>query len=169
MRPVAKATLCQPARIRLGIRRRLQRLHQAATRSRQPRPMVSTKPSPPGAVPHIPGLRAAQRRNAPSRAAAGLCSHRCRAARQSPKEAAKAIDEARRINERPVEGFVKSADTAAQRVESLRDEAAAADLAAKSGMSLAQAVEAVHIAKLQEQQTQLLGNEEAVLAIQRDR
>lgn len=87
---------------------------------------------------------------------------------KAQKEAAKAIDEARRINERLVEGFVKSADTAAQRVESLRDEAAAADLAAKSGMSLAQAVEAVHIAKLQEQQTQLLGNEEAVLAIQRE-
>ena len=87
---------------------------------------------------------------------------------KAQKEAAKAIEEARRINERLVDGYVKSADSAAQRVEALRDEAAAADLAASSGMSLAQAVEAVHIAKLQEQQTQLLGNEEAVIAIQRE-
>ena len=87
---------------------------------------------------------------------------------EATKAQAKASEDAARAYGQWIGAFERSANAAADSVQSMRDEEAAAAIAAEGYYSLAQAVQVVEIARLQERQAALLGNEDAVLAIQRE-
>lgn len=84
------------------------------------------------------------------------------------KAQAKASEEAARAHIKYVESFAKGANAAQQQADQLRTEEAAAAIAADGYYSLAQAIELVTIARLEEQQQGLLGNEDAYLAVQKE-
>lgn len=84
------------------------------------------------------------------------------------KSQAKISEEAARAHLKFVESFGKGASSAQQQIDHLKTEEAAATIAANGYYSLAQAIELVHIARLEEQQQGLLGNEEAYLAVQKE-
>jgi len=84
------------------------------------------------------------------------------------KAQAKASEEAAKAHLKYVESFGKGAAAAQQQADQLRTEEAAAAIAADGYYSLAQAIELVTIARLEEQQQGLLGNEEAYLAVQKE-
>lgn len=84
------------------------------------------------------------------------------------KAQAKASEEAARAHLKYVESFGKGAAAAQQQADQLRTEEAAAAIAAAGYYSLAQAIELVTIARLEEKRDGLLGNEEAYLAVQKE-
>jgi len=84
------------------------------------------------------------------------------------KAQAKASEEAAKAHLKYVESFAKGANAAQQQADQLRTEEAAAAIAAGGYYSLAQAIELVTIARLEEQQKGLLGNEDAYLAVQKE-
>lgn len=89
---------------------------------------------------------------------------------EANKQAAKAYEEVTKSYERQVEQLQKSASGVADQVQKLKDEEAAALLAAAGNISLAQAIQQVTIARLQEQQAAeaKAGNQEAVDAIEKE-
>lgn len=84
------------------------------------------------------------------------------------KAQAKASEEATKAHLKYVESFGKGAAAAQQQADQLRTEEAAAAIAADGYYSLAQAIELVTIARLEEKRDGLLGNEEAYLAVQKE-
>jgi len=84
------------------------------------------------------------------------------------KAQAKASEEAAKAHLKYVESFGKGAAAAQQQADQLRTEEAAAVIAAGGYYSLAQAIELVTIARLEEKRDGLLGNEEAYLAVQKE-
>lgn len=84
------------------------------------------------------------------------------------KESARIAEEATKAYGQWIDALEKSADAAAKQVQSLDVENRAAVIAAEGYYSLAQAVQLVEIARLEERQAAMLGNEDAVLAIQRE-
>lgn len=87
---------------------------------------------------------------------------------EATKAQAKASEEAARAHLKYVESFGKGAAAAQQQADQLRTEEAAAAIAASGYYSLAQAIELVTIARLEEKREGLLGNEEAYLAVQKE-
>lgn len=87
---------------------------------------------------------------------------------EAQKEAAKVSAESAKEYKRWIAEIEKGADAVAQQAEKLRTEEEAARLAAAGYGSLAQAIEIVTIKRLEEKQAQMLGDESAVLAIQRE-
>ena len=79
-----------------------------------------------------------------------------------------AADEAYRAYTAQIAALDKSADSVQKQVQQLGDEEQAARMAAQQHITLAQAIAQVDIARLREQQTQMMGNEDAVLAIERE-
>ena len=84
------------------------------------------------------------------------------------KAQAQASEEAARAHLKYVESFGKGAAAAQQQADQLRTEEAAAAIAASGYYSLAQAIELVTIARLEEKRDGLMGNEEAYLAVQKE-
>lgn len=84
------------------------------------------------------------------------------------KAQAKASEEAAKAHLKYVESFGKGAAAAQQQADQLRTEEAAAVIAADGYYSLAQAIELVTIARLEEKRDGMLGNEEAYLAVQKE-
>lgn len=86
---------------------------------------------------------------------------------EQSKAAAKAMAEVTREYDNYVKALQSSADSVAQQVQRLQDEEQAALLAAGGNMSLAQAIELVTVARLQEKQAAALtaGDQEAADAI----
>ena len=84
------------------------------------------------------------------------------------KESVRIASEATKAYGQWIDALEKSADAAAKQVQSLDVENRAAVIAAEGYYSLAQAVQLVEIARLEERQAAMLGNEDAVLAIQRE-
>lgn len=86
---------------------------------------------------------------------------------EQSKAAAKAMADVTRDYDNYVKALQGSADSAAQQVQRLQDEEKAAGLAAVGNMSLAQAIELVTVARLQEKQAAALtkGDQEAADAI----
>lgn len=84
------------------------------------------------------------------------------------KKATAAIKEAASEHEHFIKSLEGAAKSVADHVQSLNDENQAAVLAAQQNISLAQAIEQVAIARLQEKQIGMLGDESAVLAIQKE-
>ena len=84
--------------------------------------------------------------------------------------AAKATDDARKAHADLIRDLEASADSVGKQVQRLQDEEAAAGIAAAQNISLAQAIELVTIARLQEQQAIQMsyGNDQAADAIQRE-
>ena len=87
---------------------------------------------------------------------------------EATKAQAKASEEAARAHLKYVESFGKGAAAAQQQADQLRTEEAAAAIAASGYYSLAQAIELVTIARLEEKRDGLMGNEEAYLAVQKE-
>lgn len=87
---------------------------------------------------------------------------------QAQKDHAKIAAEAARSHAQYIAQLERGADATSQSVEQMRAEERAAALAAHGQYSLAQAIQVVEIARLQEKQAAAMGNEEAVLAIQRE-
>lgn len=87
---------------------------------------------------------------------------------EATKAQAKASEEAARAHLKYVESFGKGAAAAQQQADQLRTEEAAAAIAASGYYSLAQAIELVTIARLEEKRDGLLGNEAAYLAVQKE-
>lgn len=88
-------------------------------------------------------------------------SDAAKAQEQAAKEGLKAFND-------QIGALNKSADAVAKQVQQLQDEEQAARMAAEQHISLAQAIALVDIARLREQQTAMMGNEDAVLAIERE-
>jgi phage-related minor tail protein len=84
------------------------------------------------------------------------------------KEVARIAAESTKAHAAMIETIRKAAEGAEQQVRQYTDEAEAADLAAARNISLKQALEEVAIARLREKQAAMLGNEDAVLAIERE-
>lgn len=91
-----------------------------------------------------------------------------KAVEEAQKSAAKAIEEAKKSHDDLVGSLVKSADSTEAYALQLENEEQAADLAMTANLSLAVALQHVAIARLREKQLAMLGNEDAVLAIQRE-
>ena len=87
---------------------------------------------------------------------------------EATKAQAKASEDAARAYGQWIGAFERSANAAADSVQSMRDEEAAAAIASEGYYSLAQAVQLVEIARLQERKAVLDTNEPAALAIQRE-
>lgn len=84
------------------------------------------------------------------------------------KEQARIAADAARAYGQWIGALERSADAAAESAQSMRDEEAAAAIASEGYYSLAQAVQLVEIARLQERKAVLDTNEPAALAIQRE-
>ena len=84
------------------------------------------------------------------------------------KAGAKIAAEAARDYEQYLKTLNSGGDAVIRQAQALQDDAAAAALAADGRMTLKQAIEDVVIARLREQQIAAMGNEDAVLAIQRE-
>ena len=84
------------------------------------------------------------------------------------KSAAQTADEASKSYGKWLAEISKSADSAGQQVERMELEARATGLVVAGYRSLAQAIQEVEISRLREQQAGMLGDESAVLAIQRE-
>lgn len=84
------------------------------------------------------------------------------------KAQAKAQAEATKEYERWVDAFEKSAGSVEKNVQQMRDEEQAAIMAASGQMTLAQAIQMVAIARLEEQRNFLQGDEEADAAVKRE-
>ena len=86
------------------------------------------------------------------------------------KESAKAVEDSIKAYDREVASLQQSADSVATHVQKLQDEEAAIRMAAAQNMSLAEAIELVTIARLQEQQAAAYaaGNQEAGDAIKQE-
>lgn len=84
------------------------------------------------------------------------------------KAQAKAQAEATKEYERWVDAFEKSAGSVEKNVQQMRDEEQAAIMAASGQMTLAQAIQMVAIARLEEQRNFLQGDEDADAAVKRE-
>lgn len=84
------------------------------------------------------------------------------------KEAAQAAAEGAKLYARQIAELNRAADAAERNVAQAEDEAMAAAMVAASNISLAEAIATVTVERLKEQQVASLGNEAAVLAIQRE-
>lgn len=87
---------------------------------------------------------------------------------EAQKRATEVAKEANKAHADLIAGFARSTQGALDQAEKLQIEEQAAALAARSNVSLAVAIEQVSIARLREKQTEMMGNEDAVLAIQRE-
>ncbi len=87
---------------------------------------------------------------------------------EARKGATAAIRDAVKAHQALVDTQRKAADSVNEQVDRLRAEAAAVILAAEKNITLAQAIEAVTIARLQERQIAAMGNEDLVAQIQRE-
>ena len=85
---------------------------------------------------------------------------------ESHKTLMRITGEARRDYEKWLETVAKGGEQASQQAQRLRDEAEAAALVVPGYRSLEQAIVLVEIARLRERQTAMLGNEDAVKALQ---
>lgn len=86
----------------------------------------------------------------------------------SHERLAKAVDDAHKAHGKLIDGLLRSATSIEEQVIKLGDEEAAAELAARGNLTLAQALQRVEIARLRERQAASLGDEGAVLAIQKE-
>jgi phage-related minor tail protein len=84
------------------------------------------------------------------------------------KLVAQTVKEAHDAHLKLIAGLDKSAASIAEQVQRLQDEESAAYIAAAQEITLAQAIARVEIARLRERQVAMLGNEEAVAALQRE-
>lgn len=73
-----------------------------------------------------------------------------------------------KLREQYIDGLNRGADAAAKQLQGLRDEEQAAAIAAAGNISLAQAIQQVAIARLQEQQAAVGADTEAAAAIERE-
>lgn len=87
---------------------------------------------------------------------------------EAQKRATEVVKEANKAHADLIAGLARSAQGALDQADKLQIEEQAAALAARQNVSLAVAIEQVSIARLREKQVEMLGNEDAVLAIQRE-
>lgn len=91
-----------------------------------------------------------------------------RVVQERAQEQARLLQEQARLHEESLRPYLAGVQAAKDRVQAMRDEERAIDISQRLNVSLAEAVEMVNIAKLQEKQIDALGNEEAVMALQRE-
>ena len=84
------------------------------------------------------------------------------------KRATEVAREANKAHADLIAGLARSAQGALDQADKLQVEEQAAAMAAQRNVSLALAIEQVSIARLREKQAEMMGNEDAVLAIQRE-
>lgn len=87
---------------------------------------------------------------------------------EAQKEAGKIAAEARKDYERWVDALRKGGEQAEAQAQKLRDEEEAQKYVVAGYFSLAQAIELVTIKRLEEKAAQMMGNEDAVLAIKKE-
>ena len=100
--------------------------------------------------------------------AAYLAAHAAEELKKAEREAAQAAAEGAKLHARYIAELNRSSDAAEGQVQAMVDEARAADIAAASNISLAEAIAVVTVERLREKQTANLGNEDAVAAIERE-
>lgn len=87
---------------------------------------------------------------------------------EAAKREAKNLADSAKLQEASIRQFEQSARDQQKRVDSMQEESAAIALMNRENVSLAVAVEMVNIAKLKERQIDAMGNEQAVLMIQKE-
>jgi phage-related minor tail protein len=87
---------------------------------------------------------------------------------EAVKAGARIALEAGKAHAQMIEEIGRGGEAAARQVQALQDEEAALQLVVGGTVSLRQAVELVTVARLQEKQVAMLGNEDAVKALQRE-
>jgi len=97
-----------------------------------------------------------------------IAAHNAEELAKAQKEAAQAAAEGAKIHARMIAELNRSADAAGAQVQTMIDEARAADIAAAGNISLAEAIAVVSVERLREKQIASMGNEDAVAAIQRE-
>lgn len=87
---------------------------------------------------------------------------------ESRRQLARITADAARAHDQWLASLARGAESVGQQVQAMRDEAQAAALAADRKIGLAQAIQLVAIERLREKQVEMMGDEQAVAAIQRE-